>query len=467
MVRKFIERPDRVPMPQQDPQQRIHNFDEVALGYSHDEARREASRCLQCPRPTCENGCPVGVHIKAFIAALNADDLPRAVALLKERNALPAVCGRVCPQESQCEKTCILARKGQPVAIGRLERYLADWDRALPPEQRNATAHAPKKQCCVAVVGSGPASLACAGELSLRGFKVEVFEALHTAGGVLAYGIPQFRLPKDILADEIDSLRHARVRFRFDELVGRTTTAAEMLAGHYCAVFLGLGAGLPRFMDIPGEAAAGVYSANEYLTRVNLMHAADFPEWDTPIYTGNHVCVVGGGNVAMDAARTARRLGATRVTVAYRRTRAQMPARAEEVEHARDEGIELVELVAPIRVCVTDGRVSGMRVQRMELGEPDASGRRRPVPVSGEDAEYEIDCDTVITAIGTRPNPHISEIAPVERDERGYISTDADGRTSVAGVYAGGDAVTGAATVILAMGAGKRAAAAIDHDMRT
>jgi glutamate synthase (NADPH/NADH) small chain len=450
-------------MPEQPANVRRHNFGEVTLGYTLELARAEAQRCLQCKNPTCEQGCPVGVYIKDFIAAIIEDDLCRAVAVLKERNALPAVCGRVCPQESQCEKTCVLAKRGEAVAIGRLERFLADWDRNLDPSERNATPHAPKKDLCVAVVGSGPSSLACAGELSLRGYRVEVFEALHTAGGVLAYGIPEFRLPKAILEDEINSLRRARVKFRFNEFVGKITSAEELLTQGYSAVYLGLGAGLPRFMNIPGENHNGVYSANEFLTRVNLMHAYEFPAYDTPLWRGHSVVVVGGGNVAMDAARTALRLGAEKVTLAYRRTQTEMPARAEEVHHAQEEGVQIVELVAPLEIEGSEGWVTALHVQHMELGDPDESGRRRPVAVEGKTLRLE--CDTVITAIGTRAHPHLFEVADIQVDGRGYIKTDEAGRTSNPRIFAGGDIVTGAATVILAMGAGKTAAETIDQTL--
>jgi glutamate synthase (NADPH/NADH) small chain len=383
------------------------------------------------------------------------------VAILKERNALPAVCGRVCPQENQCEAKCVLAKRGEPVAIGRLERFLADWDRNRPANKRNMT----KLQACknkrVAVIGYGPAGLACAGELSLRGYHVEVFEALHSPGGVLAYGIPEFRLPNEILEDEVAALRKSRVAFHMNAPIGALASCEELLEEGFQAVFIGVGAGLPRFMDIPGENLNGVYSANEFLTRVNLMHAHEFPSWDTPVQRGRKVVIVGGGNVAMDAARTALRLGAEEVSLAYRRTQAEMPARDEEIEHAIEEGIKLIELAAPLEVLGEDGWVTGLRLQKMELGRADASGRRRPVALEGE--EYVHSCDTVVSAIGTLAHPHLREVADVEVNEWGYLAVGEDGQTSNPRIFAGGDIVTGAATVIEAMGAGKSAAIAIDE----
>jgi len=450
-------------MPTQAPAERVQNFAEVACGYTPELARAEAARCLQCRKAPCESGCPVGVRIRDFIGAMLDDDLPLAVALLKERNALPAVCGRVCPQESQCEASCVLARRGESLAIGRLERYLADWDRALPRSERNVTKPHAKKNQCVAVVGSGPASLACASELSLRGYCVEVFEALHALGGVLAYGIPEFRLPKVILDDELDSLRRSRVKFHLNAPIGSVASAEELLEEGYAAVFIGIGAGLPRFMGVPGENLNGVYSANEFLTRVNLMHAYEFPKSDTPITHGHQVVVVGGGNVAMDGARTALRLGAQEVTLVYRRTRAEMPARDEEIEHAFEEGVRLVELAAPLEVVGQDGWVTGVRLQEMELGEPDESGRARPIAIEGR--ERVLPCDTVVNAVGTLANPHLREIADVEINKWGLLVADEEGRTSNPRIFAGGDIVTGAATVILAMGAGKQAAVSIDRTL--
>lgn len=456
-------RPSREPrhhMATQDPKVRIDNFEEVALGFTPEEAVAEANRCLQCKNPTCEQGCPVNVRIKDFIHGIITDDMCGAVVALRDKNALPAVCGRVCPQEKQCEAACILAKRGEAVAIGGLERYVADWNRAQPAEGRCHITPKPRNGRRVAVVGAGPSGLACAGELSLLGYEVTVFESLHTAGGVLAYGIPEFRLPKSILKDEVDALRTSRVNFKFDQVIGRIATAEELLDEQgYEAVYLGTGAGLPMFLNIPGENLNGVYSANEYLTRVNLMKAYEFPKNDTPIWHGRSVAVIGGGNVAMDAARTALRLGAQEAFLVYRRTEAEMPARLEEIAHAKDEGVIFKELCSPLEVLGDQGWCTGLRVEQMELGEPDASGRRRPIPV-GE--EFTIDCDTVIVAVGTRANPVTPLISDVEMTERGYVKADDEGRTSDPRIFAGGDIVTGAATVILAMGAGKKAAHAID-----
>jgi len=461
-------RPSREPrhaMPEQNPARRSRNFSEVNLGYTPELAHAEAERCLQCKNPTCEGGCPVGVHIKEFIGALIADDMPASIDWLKKRNALPAVCGRVCPQESQCEAQCILAKRGEAVAIGRLERYVADWDCSRPVEERCFTAPAPSTGRKVAVIGSGPAGLACAGELAARGHSVEVFESLHTGGGVLAYGIPEFRLPKAILADEIGALERLGVAFHYNEPVGKITNARELLdEDGFDAVFIGIGAGLPLFLEIPGENLNGVYSSNEFLTRVNFMHASDFPTYDTPVWWGHSVVVVGGGNVAMDAARTAIRMRAGQVTIVYRRTEAEMPARIEEIHHAKEEGVQIHELCGPLAIEGNTGWVTGLHVQHMELGEPDASGRRRPVPIEG--SEETIPCDTVIIAVGTKAHKQLVEITDAKLTERGYLATDEDGRTSDPRIFAGGDIVTGAATVILAMGAGKKAAAAIDEFLK-
>lgn len=458
-------RPSREPrhhMETQEPKARIDNFREVALGFTPDEAVAEANRCLQCKNPTCEQGCPVNVRIKDFIRGIIDDDMCGAVAALRDKNALPAVCGRVCPQEKQCEASCVLAKKGDAVAIGGLERYVADWDRAQPAKVRCKIQPHPRNGKKVAVIGSGPSGLACAGELSFLGYEVIVFESLHTAGGVLAYGIPEFRLPKSILEDEVAQLRTARVDFKFNQVMGKIATAQELLEEQgFSAVYIGTGAGLPTFLGIPGENNNGVYSANEFLTRVNLMKAYEFPKADTPIWRGNRVAVVGGGNVAMDAARTALRLGAQDVYLVYRRTEAEMPARLEEVEHAKDEGIQIKELCSPIEIVGNDGWCKGLRVGKMRLGVPDESGRRRPIPVEGE--EFVIECDTVISAVGTRANPLTPEISDIEMTDRGYIVADENGATSDPRIFAGGDIVTGAATVILAMGAGKKAAHAIDE----
>lgn len=458
-------RPSREPrhhMQTQDPKARIENFREVSLGFTPEEADAEANRCLQCKNPTCEQGCPVNVRIKDFIRGIIEDDMCGAVSALRDRNALPAVCGRVCPQEKQCEAACVLAKKGEAVSIGALERYVADWDREQPAEVRCSIAPHPRNGKKVAVIGSGPSGLACAGELSFLGYEVIVFESLHTAGGVLAYGIPEFRLPKSILEDEVAQLRTARVSFKFDQVMGKIATAQELLDEQgFSAVYIGTGAGLPMFLNIPGENNNGVYSANEFLTRVNLMKAYEFPKSDTPIWRGNRVAVVGGGNVAMDAARTALRLGAQEVYLVYRRTEAEMPARLEEVQHAKDEGVQIKELCSPIEVVGNDGWCKGLRVGKMRLGQPDETGRRRPIPIEGE--EFVIECDTVVSAVGTRANPLTPEISDIEMTDRGYIVADENGVTSDPRIFAGGDIVTGAATVILAMGAGKKAAHAIDE----
>lgn len=459
-------RAPRTPMPERDPAERAATFDEVALGYSAEEARAEANRCLQCRNPTCEQGCPVNIRIRDFIRGIIDDDLDAGVEALKERNALPAVCGRVCPQEEQCEAQCVLAKKGEPVAIGRLERYLGDHDLACDLEHRCVPEVAEPSGRRCAVVGSGPAGLACAGELARLGHEVTVFESLHAPGGVLTYGIPEFRLPMSIVSAEIEMLTSMGVEIRCDEVIGRISTVAELLSEEgYDAAFIGSGAGLPVFMGIPGENLNGVYSANEYLTRVNLMRAYEFPASDTPVWRGRKVAVVGGGNVAMDAARTALRLGAEEVFLVYRRTAEEMPARREEIHHAREEGVEFKMLCSPLEITGRDGWVTGIVASRMELTEPDESGRRAPVCVVG--SEFEIECDTVIMAVGTRANPLIAEAAPgLELTSRGYIVTDDEGATSLPGVFAGGDIVTGAATVILAMGAGKRAARAMDRWLR-
>ncbi len=456
-------RAPRTPMAERDAAERRMSFDEVALGYSADEARAEAERCLQCKNPLCEQGCPVNIHIKDFIRAIIDGEPARGVEVLKERNALPAVCGRVCPQEEQCEAQCILGKKGEPVAIGRLERYLGDFDLTCDLEHRCTPelAEPSGKRC--AVVGSGPAGLACAGELAKLGHKVTVFESLHAPGGVLSYGIPEFRLPKSIVAAEIEMLSVMGVEIECDQVIGRIATVEELMTEEgFDAVFIGNGAGLPTFMGIPGENLNGVYSANEFLTRVNLMRAYEFPHADTPVWRGRKVAVVGGGNVAMDAARTALRLGADEVFLVYRRTADEMPARREEVHHAREEGVEFKMLCSPLEIRGHDGWVTGIVATRMELSEPDESGRRAPVCVM--DSDFVIDCDTVIIAVGTRANPLLADAAPdLELTRRGYIVTDDEGATNLPGVFAGGDIVTGAATVILAMGAGKKAARAMDR----
>lgn len=454
-------------MPVQAPADRIHNFDEVALGYDEETAVAEAERCLHCKVPQCRKGCPVSIDIPAFIAKIKERDFDGAIAKIKESNALPAICGRVCPQENQCEKHCILAKKGEAVAIGRLERFAADTFMAKDEPVQPAPI-APDAQK-VAVIGAGPAGLSCAGDLAKRGYKVTVFEALHKAGGVLSYGIPEFRLPKDkVVQREIDNIKQLGVDIELDCVAGRLFTVDELLDEEgFDAVFIGTGAGLPRFQNIPGENLNGVYSANEFLTRTNLMKAYKFPEYATPIHVGKKVAVVGGGNVAMDAARTAMRLGADEVSIVYRRSEAELPARKEEVGHAKEEGIQFRLLNNPVEIYGDDkGWVTGMRCIKMELGEPDASGRRRPVPIEG--SEFDMDVDTVIIAIGTGPNPIIMQTTPgLETTKRGNIAADELGATSKPGVFAGGDIVTGAATVILAMGAGRKAAAAIDEYLQS
>ena len=446
-------------MPAQPPEDRINNFKEVALGFTPELALAEAERCLNCKNPLCMKGCPVGVHIPRFITAVREGRMDDAAKTVLSDNNLPAVCGRVCPQENQCEKFCIRRGKlGGSVAIGALERYVADYAAAhnIKPEAK------PAGGAKVAVVGSGPASLSCAADLAKAGVKVTMYEALHKAGGVLVYGIPEFRLPKDIVAREVENLKGMGVTVLTDMVVGKTVMLDELLAG-YDAVFVGSGAGLPSFLHIEGENLSGVSSANEFLTRVNLMKAYE-KDAVTPVQRGKNVAVVGAGNVAMDAARTARRLGAE-VTLVYRRSRAEMPARAEEIGHAEEEGIRFELLTNPVEILGENGSVTGMRCVRMELGEPDASGRRRPVPVAG--SEFDIACDEVIVALGTTPNPIIKRSFPqLATTPKGTIVADENGKTSVERLYAGGDAMTGAATVILAMGAGKRSAHAIAEELR-
>ena len=458
--------PKKHEMPTQAPEVRAHNFDEVALGYTEGIALEEAARCLNCKNRPCVEGCPVNVNIPDFIARMKEADFEGAYQIISQTSSLPAVCGRVCPQETQCESRCTLGKKFEPVGIGRLERFAADWHNANVKEKAKAPAANGHR---VAVVGSGPSGLTCAGDLAKKGFSVSVFEALHTAGGVLVYGIPEFRLPKSIVAKEVNTLRELGVDIQTNVIIGKTLTVDELFEMGYEAVFIGSGAGLPNFMNIPGEALKGVYSANEFLTRSNLMKAyRDDPR--TPIMKGGSVAVVGGGNVAMDAARTALRLGADKVYIVYRRSMEELPARREEVEHAEEEGIDFRLLCNPLEILgyqnpddprdPKNGFVTGIRCIRMELGEPDASGRRRPVPVAG--SEFELDVDTVVMAIGTSPNPLIKNTTEgLEVNRRGGIIINEEGLTSRENVYAGGDAVTGAATVISAMGAGKVAARAI------
>jgi len=454
----------KVPMPEQDPQVRNKNFSEVALGYTEEMAMEEAKRCLNCKHRPCMEGCPVNVRIPEFIASIAAGEFEKAYEIIHATNSLPAICGRVCPQETQCEQKCVRGIKGEPVAIGRLERFAADWYMKNVRKPVEKTKRNGKK---VAVIGSGPAGLTCAGDLAKMGYDVTIFEAFHKAGGVLVYGIPEFRLPKKLVEEEIESLKALGVEIRTNMVIGKTLTVDDLFAEGYEAVFIGSGAGLPSFMGIPGENLNGVYSANEFLTRINLMKAYRFPETDTPVKCGRNVAVVGGGNVAMDAARSAKRLGAENVYIVYRRSEAEMPARAEEVHHAKEEGIIFKFLTNPVRVIGDDrGWVRGIECVSMALGEPDASGRRRPVPIQG--SEHVIDVDTVIIAIGTSPNPLLRRTTPgLETNRHGCIIADENGKTSREGVFAGGDAVTGAATVILAMGAGKKAAKAIDEYIRS
>ena len=468
---KFNMDPKKAPMPSQDPKVRAHNFDEVAVGYDEQLAINEALRCLNCKNMPCVSGCPVNIHIPAFIERVREGDFEGAYEIISRTSALPAVCGRVCPQETQCESKCVRGIKGEPVGIGRLERFVADWhnahaDKAPTPPESNGHR--------VAVVGSGPSGLTCAGDLARLGYSVTVFEALHTAGGVLVYGIPEFRLPKSIVKKEVENLKALGVEIQTNVIIGKTLTVDELLEDGYEAVFIGSGAGLPQFMGIPGEGLCGVYSANEFLTRSNLMKAyLDNPV--TPIMKGGRVAVVGGGNVAMDAARTALRLGAEKVYIVYRRSMDELPARREEVEHAEEEGVEFLLLCNPVEILgyenpddrrdPKNGSVTAIKCVRMELGEPDERGRRRPVTIP--DSQFVLPVDTVVISIGTTPNPLIKDTTEgLEVNSRGGIIVTDNGATSKVGVYAGGDAVTGAATVISAMGAGKLAAKSIDEYIR-
>jgi glutamate synthase (NADPH/NADH) small chain len=449
---------EAVEMPKQKPKERVKNFNEVALGYSEEQALEEANRCLQCIKPQCVAGCPVEIPIPEFIKCLRERKYAEAIATIKMKNALPAVCGRVCPQEEQCQVNCVVGRIGEPVSVGRLERYLADWEREHGfqlPEKAKPTG---KK---VAVVGAGPAGLTAAADLVKLGHEVVMFEALHLPGGVLVYGIPEFRLPKVIVRNEVAYIEKLGVDLRLGNMVGRTHTIPELMKSGYDAVFIGSGAGLPQFMDVPGENLGGVYSANEFLIRVNLMKSFRFPEYDTPLRLGKHVVVIGGGNVAMDCARSSMRLGAD-VCLLYRRSREELPARQEEIENAEEEGLVCKFLAAPLRLIGDEkGWVKAMDCQAMELGPPDASGRRRPIPIKG--SEFTMETDTVIIAIGQTPNPIIQRTTEglVVDPKHGTIIVGEDGKTSLEGVYAGGDVATGAATVISAMGMGKKAAKAI------
>jgi len=453
-------------MPEQNPKKRVQNFSEVALGYTRENAIREASRCLQCKNMPCIEGCPVNITIPEFIKKIKEGDFMGAIHVIKETNALPAVCGRVCPQETQCEEKCVLGKKGEPIAIGRLERFAADYEAQQGDIRVPEIAKPTGKK--VAIVGAGPAGLTVAGELAKKGHDVSVFEALHKAGGVLVYGIPEFRLPKAIVQREVDYVGKLGAKIKVDVIVGQAVTVDELFAQGFNAIFVGTGAGLPYFLNIPGENLNGVYSANEFLTRANLMKAYLFPEYDTPVRVGSKVAVVGGGNVAMDSARVAKRLGAENVYLVYRRSRAEMPARAEEAHHAEEEGIDFRLLTNPIKVVGDEnGWVTGLEVVKQQLGEPDASGRRRPMDIPG--SNYIIDVDVVIVAIGQGPNPILTQSgAGLELRKSGNIVADPEtGKTSRKGVFAGGDIVTGAATVILAMGAGRKAAAAMDEYLKT
>ena len=457
--------PSRQPMPEQAPEVRRRNFNEVPLGYTVELAQEEAGRCLQCKKPNCVRGCPVEVDIPGFIDLITKGDFTRAIRNLWGKNSLPAVCGRVCPQEIQCEAECILGKKGEPVAIGHLERFAADYERAYGTGALPPTADSTGKK--VAVVGSGPSGLTVAGDLIVKGHEVTVLEAFHKPGGVLVYGIPEFRLPKEIVAQEVNFLERLGVTVECNQVAGRTISLDELFEQGNDAVYLGVGAGLPRFMNIPGENLVGILSANEYLTRANLMKAYKFPEVDTPIPRGKDVVVLGAGNVAMDSARTALRLGADSVRIVYRRSREEMPAREAEIHHAEEEGIEFFLLTNPVRYLGSEkGRVTGMECLKMELGEPDESGRRRPVPLEG--TEFRMNCDLIIVAVGSGANPLLTQSTPdVKLNRWGYIIADPEtGKTTKKGVWAGGDIVTGAATVILAMGAGRKAADSI-HDYLT
>jgi len=463
--RKPSKRKLKVEMPQQEIEKRIKNFNEVPLGYSEEQAIEEAKRCLQCKKPKCVDGCPVEINIPAFIKLIEDGKFDKAAKKIKEKNSLPAVCGRVCPQEDQCEKTCILGKKKEfePVAIGRLERFAVDWEAYYGTVEVPEISEPTGKK--VAVVGSGPAGLTCASDLVKMGHEVTLFESLHKPGGVLVYGIPEFRLPKKIVQREVDYIKNLGVDLRVNSLIGKLYTIDE-LKQKYDAIFVGTGAGLPMFLGVPGENYNGVYSANEFLTRSNLMRSYLFPEWDTPIKIGKKVAVVGGGNAAMDAARTALRLGADDVYVVYRRSEKEMPARIEEIGRTKEEGIKFILLTNPVEVIGENGWVKALKCIKMELGEPDESGRRRPIPVPG--SEFKFDIDLIIVAIGTKPNPLIPQSTPdLKTTKWGTIIVKEDiPMTTIDGVFAGGDIVTGVATVILAMGAGKEAAKAIDDYIR-
>jgi len=450
----------RQPMPEQEPDVRRRNFDEVPFGYSRELAVKEAERCLQCKRPSCIDGCPVSVDIPGFIGLIKEGDFRKSIHKIWEKNALPAVCGRVCPQENQCEGVCIIGKKGDPVAIGNLERFVADLEREQGKGDLPSKAEPTGKK--VGVVGSGPSGLTVAGDLILKGHDVTIFEAFHKPGGVLVYGIPEFRLPKEIVFSEVNILERLGVKLECNKVVGRIVSLDELFEEGFDAIYLGVGAGLPRFLNIQGENLIGIYSANEYLTRSNLMKAYLFPDYDTPIAKGKNVAVFGAGNVAMDSARTAMRLGADKVRIVYRRSREEMPARPEEIHHAEEEGIEFYLLTIPTKfVGDENGRLTGMECIKMELGEPDESGRRRPVPIEGSD--FELECDLAVIAVGAGANPLLTQSTDdLKLNKWGYIEAEPEtGKTNKKGVWAGGDIVTGSATVILAMGAGRRASSSI------
>ncbi|MFX1496723.1 MAG: NADPH-dependent glutamate synthase [Promethearchaeota archaeon] len=448
-------------MIEQDPNERINNFEEVPCGLTDEMMNQEVNRCLQCGLPLCITGCPVNIRIPEFIKLLKEGNNIKALYKIKSNNLLPAICGRVCPQETQCEEACMLNSIGEPIAIGHLERYIADWERKN--KLKECPECAPPNGIKVAVIGSGPAGLTCAGELAMRGYDVTIFEAFHAGGGVLTYGIPEFRLPKEVVKEEIETLKMLNVKINYDAIIGKILTVDDLKEQGYKAFFIGVGAGLPSFIKVAGLNLNGVLTANEFLTRSNLMKAYRFPEYDTPIKVGKLVTVIGGGNVALDSARTALRLGAEQVTIVYRRSEAEMPARREEYHHAIEEGIKFEFLTNPVRfIGDEDDNVKQMEVIKMRLGEPDQSGRRRPIPI--EDSEYLIETDTIIIAIGTRANPTLTKSIPeLKLNKWGYIETDEEGQTNIEGIFAGGDIVTGSATVISAMGAGKKAAAAIDN----
>jgi len=454
-------------MPEQEPEERKSNFNEVALGYTEEMALEEAKRCLVCKKKPCIQGCPVDIDIPAFVSAIVEGDYQKSVDILHEKNSLPMVTGRVCPQEEQCQKYCTLLKIGDPISIGRLERFVSDLEfEKKNKEAKKVITQIPSNGIKVAIVGSGPAGLSCAGDLRKLGYDVTIFEAFHKGGGVLVYGIPEFRLPKKIVQGEIDNLIDQGVKMVNNSLIGSGITIDELFRNNFKAIFIGTGAGLPQFMGIEGENLAGIYSANEFLTRVNLMKAYLFPEYDTPIKKGSHVAVVGGGNVAMDSARTALRLGAEKVYLIYRRGREEMPARAEEIIRADEEGIEFMILTNPIRYTGDEkGFVNSVECQKMELGEPDSSGRRRPIPIEG--SNFILKIDQAVVSVGTTPNPVIASSTPgLKLQKRGEIFVDETGKTSIDGIYAGGDIVTGAATVITAMGAGRKAAASIDEYLK-